>query len=85
MEHIEMKQFDSLKELYGNPDVYLSSTETFTLVAIPEWNWSFLWDVDMDDIIAKKKCITAISDPVFPDDAKAFVEELYHYLMGYKR
>lgn len=81
MERIEIKCFDALKERYGDPEVYLSHTDTFTLVSIPEWNWSFLWNVSLDDSKAKEQLVKSLLDPMFEDAAEAFVNELYNYLM----
>lgn len=81
MEHVEIKQFDSLKERYGNTDVYLSHTESFTLVAIPEWHWSFLWDISVNDLTAKKQCMDALSAAISQATAEVFVDELYNHLM----
>lgn len=82
MQKIEARFFDTLKERYGNAAVHFAHTDDYTLVAIPEWNWCYLWDVFIEDKLAKKQCVDSLSDPMFPDAAVKLTDEIYDYLMG---
>lgn len=77
---VEVKTFEE----FGNSGcmVYFLHTEHYTLISIPEWNWSFLWNlIGTDDRIVKKECIKALSVPMFSRDAEALTERIYSYLL----
>lgn len=85
MERIEVRQFEALKDML-NPNVYLSHTDIFTLISIPDWNWSFLWRITNNDEEVKLIFISALishaSHYFDNESAEKFAEEVYQYLLG---
>lgn len=67
---------------FGNSGciVYFTHTEHYTLIAIPEWNWSFMWDLNLNDEEQIKNCIKALSVPMFESEAEALAARIYNCL-----
>jgi len=82
MDKVEVKKFDALKERYGNVDVFLSHTGELTVISIPEWNWSHVWDKSNSEGLEMLNCIDSLSEPMFKDVAGEFAEEIHTYLLN---
>lgn len=76
-------------EGYGKVEIYFSNTENFSLISIPNWNFSFLWelkddDTKLTDIENKNKLIKALSVPMFERDATKLSDVISQYLWNCK-
>lgn len=61
-------------EGYGDVKIYLFDTENFSLISIPDWNFSFLWELKDEDTIEidnknKSELIKVLSVPMGERDA----------------
>ena len=62
--------------------MYFLHTEHYTLISIPAWNWSFLWNlIGTDDREVKEECIKVLSVPMSLGDAEALTDRIYSYLL----
>lgn len=80
---VEIKHFDL--NGYGALRLFFSHTEDLILISIPEWNWSFLWNLSDNDTIEddkrhKDELIKALSIPMFSKEAKDLTNKIENYL-----
>ncbi|MED4037042.1 hypothetical protein [Niallia taxi] len=84
MEYLEL-EIKAFNEFRNNGCIaYFMNTEHYSLISIPNWNWSYMWDFNKDDITAKEECIKALSEPMFLDDAIEITERFFQYLLRRK-
>lgn len=81
---LEVRTFEEFNK-YGSVSIYFTHTENYTLMSIPAWNWSFMWDFSgyTDDQL-KEECIKALSVPMFDQDAEKATERIVKYLLWNK-
>jgi len=85
-EAIEVKEFDKVGIVETQTiKVYFSHTEDFSLISIPEWNWSYLWNIETDDREAIKECTKALNVPMFEEKAEELANRFYRYLVKRKQ
>ena len=76
-------------EGYGNVEIYFSNTEDFSLISIPNWSFSFLWNLKDTDTIEddnknKNELIKALSVPMGESDAVKLSRTISQYLWNGK-
>lgn len=69
---------------YGEVKLYFTNTEDFTLISVPDWNFSFLWELKDDDNDNKNNLIKALSVPMFESDATELANIIFQYLWNGK-
>lgn len=72
-------------EGYGDIKIYLFDTENYSLTSIPDWNFSFLWELKDDDTIEtenenKDKLIKALSVPMGEKDAIKLTNVIFQFM-----
>lgn len=88
-EYLELKMEISPVEGYGEVKIYFTNTEDFSLISIPDWSFSFLWELKDDDTVLvdnanKDKLIKALSVPMFESDAIELANVIFQYLWNGK-
>lgn len=77
MDYLEL-EIKAFKEFHNNGCIaYFMNTEHYSLISIPNWNWSYMWDFNKDDTIAKEGYIKVLSEPMFLDDAIEITERFF--------
>lgn len=83
--NLEVKTFEDLgynNGLVRNVSIYFVRTDDYILTSIPEWNWSYMWDlVRATDKELKTGCVKALSILMGDSDAKKTTEQIYRFLI----
>ena len=66
-------------QLYGEIEIYFINTDDYTLIVIPKWNFSFLWDFKIDSIVNKAELIKVLSRPMAGLDAEELADKILNY------
>lgn len=88
-EYVEFKTEIMPFEGYGKVKIYFTNTEDFTLISIPNWGFSFLWnlkdaDTIEDDNENKNELIKVLSVPMGESDAIKLSQIIFQYLWNGK-
>lgn len=88
-EYVELKTEIMPFEGYGKVEIYFTNTEDFTLISMPNWSFSFLWnlkdaDTIEDDNKNKNELIKVLSVPMGEADATRLSQIIFQYLWNGK-
>ena len=76
---LKIHSLPSSFQLYGEIEIYFINTDDYTLIAIPKWNFSFLWDLEIDSIVNKAELIKVLSRPMVDLDAEELADKILNY------
>lgn len=70
---------------YENVEIHFVDTEDFSLIAVPDWNFSFMWklndgDTETTDVATKNKLAKALTTRLSDSDSKVLASMIYGYL-----
>lgn len=66
-------------QFYGDVEIYFINTDDYTLIAIPKWNLSFLWNFEIDVTINKAELTKVLSRPMSDSDSEELADKILNY------